>query len=379
MFRKIGALSALATATAAAIGTQEGQALPTLVDLVNQTHGFSYLNTYLEMFPEVRDSVASLTNITVLAPSDTAIWKFIETPRYAELEEGGADYLQALLSYHILNGVHDNISEYGPLTTLLSSPKYTNTTAGQVVFAYYNDHGFEVAIASGNDSVAGTLGGKPIPFQGGVVYPINDVLTIPGPLSKEVSGSFNGTSFVNALDKSGLTGEINDLKDATFFVPKNAGFESVSQSLSALSPEALAAVLKYHVVPDFLGYYDSLENGTTLTTLQGQKLTIFVNEAEEMFVNGAGVNIVNIPVANGIAIVIDNVLNPEATVKPPTKDAEDGVAAFPTGQGAGTSEGITSTTTEAAAATYTGAANPLSIGAISLYTLVGAAMFTIAL
>ncbi|KAL6240560.1 hypothetical protein RBB50_012480 [Rhinocladiella similis] len=379
MLRKLGLLSTLAATAVAAAVTQEGGTLPTLVSLVNQTHGFSYLNSYLELFPEVRDAVASLTNITVLAPSDNAIGEFIENPRYKELEDGGAEFLQALISYHILDGVHDNITEYGPLTTRLTSPKYTNTTAGQVVFTYYNPHGFEVAFVSGNESVAGTLGGQPIPFQGGILYPINDVLTIPRTLSKEVSGPLNGTSFAEALDKAGLTGEINALKDATFLVPKNTGFELVSQSLSALSPEALVAVLKYHVVPDFLGYYNVLENGTTLTTLQGQKLTIFVNEEEEMFINGAGVSIVDLPVANGVAIIIDNVLNPEAAVKPPAKDAEEGVAAFPTGGASGTSGGAASTTTGAAAATYTGAASSLRIGAVGFYTLVGAAMLTVAL
>lgn len=375
MLRKLLAVSAFAAAALA----QQGGSLPSLVSVVNDTHGFSYLNTYLTAFPEVRDSVAKLTNITVFAPADKAIWDFMETPRYEQLEEGGADFLEALISYHILSGVHDNITEYGPLTTLLTSPKYTNTTAGQVVFAYYNDHGFEVAIISGNDTASGTLG-SPIPFEGGVLYPINTVLNIPGSLSQEVSGPLNGSSFAQAVDKAGLAEELSALKDVTYFVPKNAGFESVSQSLSALSAEELADVLKYHIVPDFLGYYDSLENGTTLTTLQGDKLTIFVNEEEEMFINGAGVWSVNVPVANGIVVTIDNVLNPKATVQPPKSDQEEGVAAFPTGTSSASSgSSSASTTADATAAAYTGAASPLQLGSMSLYALVGAAMLAIAL
>lgn len=371
MLRNLWALTALAASAVA----QGGGSFPSLLALVNETDGFSYLNTYLESFPEVRDSVAALTNITVFAPSNKALLEFAETPRFEQLEEGGADFLQALLSYHILSGVHDNITEYGPLTTLLTSPRYTNLTEGQVIFAYYNPSGFEIAIWSGNDSLSGTIG-LPFEFEGGILYPINSVLSIPGTVSQEVSGPLNGSSFADALDQAGLTEEINALKDATFFVPKNDGWESVSQSLSTLSPEALSGVLKYHVVPDFLGYYSVLEerNGTTLKTLQGQELTVFLNEAEEMFINGAGVTYVDVPVANGIVVFIDNVLNPDATVQPPASDAEDGVPAFPTGTSAGSGGDSTSTTTTAAAATFTGAASPLQAGTVSLFALAGAVM-----
>lgn len=371
MLRNLWALTALAASAVA----QGGGSFPSLLALVNETDGFSYLNTYLESFPEVRDSVAALTNITVFAPSNKALLEFAETPRFEQLEEGGADFLQALLSYHILSGVHDNITEYGPLTTLLTSPRYTNLTEGQVIFAYYNPSGFEIAIWSGNDSLSGTIG-LPFEFEGGILYPINNVLSIPGTVSQEVSGPLNGSSFAHALDQAGLTEEINALKDATFFVPKNDGWESVSQSLATLSPEALSGVLKYHVVPDFLGYYSVLEerNGTTLKTLQGQELTVFLNEAEEMFINGAGVTYVDVPVANGIVVFIDNVLNPDATVQPPASDAEDGVPAFPTGTSAGSGGDSTSTTTTAAAATFTGAATPLQAGTVSLFALAGAVM-----
>ncbi|KAK5052582.1 hypothetical protein LTR84_002447 [Exophiala bonariae] len=377
MLRNLWVLSALAASAAA----QAGGSFPSLLALVNETDGFSYLNTYLQSFPEVRDSVTALTNITVFAPSNKALLEFAETPRYSQLTEGGADFLQALLSYHILDGIYDNITEYGPLNTLLTSPRYTNLTAGQVIFAYYNPSGFEIAIWSGNDSQSGTIG-LPYEFEGGILYPINSVFNIPGTVSEEVSGPLNGSSFAQALDQAGLTDEVNALKDATFFVPKNDGWESVSQSLSALSPEALVDVLKYHIVPDFLGYYSVLEeaNGTTLKTLSGQELTVYLNEAEEMFINGAGVTYVDVPAANGVIVFIDNVLNPTGTVQPPTSDAEDGVPAFPTGVASSGSGGeSTSSTTTASVATYTGAASALQTGTMSLLALVGAVMMAIVL
>lgn len=365
------------SAVVAAASAQGDGTLPDLITLINQTHGFSYLNTYINTYPGVKDSVAGLTNITVLAPSDNAIYEFFEDPRFESLEAGGEAYFQTLISYHILEGVHDNITDWLQYKTHLTSPEYTNVTGGQVVFGYYDHHGFQLGFYSGADIYANAPP-VPIPFDGGIVYPISNILNIPASLTKEVSGDYNGTSFIEALNRTGLREEVELLKDATFFVPDNAAFESVEQSLSELTTEELAQVLQYHVVPGTIAYYNTLLNGTTLTTLQGQGLTVFVNEEEEMFINGAGVSSVDIPVANGVVVIIDNVLNPRATVQPPANDAEEGVPAFSTG-GSGTSQDSASTTTVAVAATYTGAAAPLKAGAASLVSLVAAAAIAIVL
>jgi len=370
MLRKAFALSAVVAAASA----QGDGTLPDLLTLINQTHGFSYLNTYINTYPGVKDTVKGLTNITVLAPSDNAIYEFFEDPRYPALEAGGEEYFKTLISYHILEGVHENITDWLQYHTYLTSPEYTNVTGGQVVFGYYDHHGFQLGFYSGSDIYANAPP-LPIPFDGGIVYPINNILNIPGSLTKEVSGDLNGTSFIEALNRTGLREEVELLKDTTYFVPKNAAFELVAGSLSSLTTEELTQVLKYHIVPGTLGYYSTLENGTTLTTLQGQDLKVFVNEAEEMFINGAGVSSVDVTVANGVVVIIDNVLNPKAGVQPPASDAEDGVPAFPTG-GSGTSQNGASTTT-AAAATFTGAAASLKAGPASLVALIVAAAIAI--
>jgi uncharacterized surface protein with fasciclin (FAS1) repeats len=373
MLRKAFALSAVVAAASA----QGDGTLPDLITLINQTHGFSYLNTYINTYPGVKDTVNGLTNITVLAPSDNAIYEFFEDPRYEALEAGGEDYFKTLISYHILEGVHENITDWLQYNTYLTSPEYTNVTGGQVVFGYYDHHGFQLGFYSGSDIYANAPP-LPIPFDGGIVYPINNILNIPGSLTKEVSGDLNGTSFIEALNRTGLREEVELLKDTTFFVPKNAAFETVEQSLSKLTTEELTQVLKYHIVPGTIAYYNTLENGTSLTTLHGQDLTVFVNEEEEMFINGAGVSSVDISVANGVVVIIDNVLNPKAEVQLPASDAEDGVPAFPTG-GSGTSQDSASTTTAAAVATFTGAAAPLKAAATGLVALIAAAAIAIVL
>jgi hypothetical protein len=87
-------------------------------------------------------------------------------------------------------------------------------------------------------------------------------------------------------------------------------------------------MLKYHVVPNTIGYVNTLEIGTTLTTLQGQYLTVFITDAGDMFINGAGIVYTDPILANGVTHLIDNVLNPDAIVIAPVNGTEDGVPAF---------------------------------------------------
>jgi hypothetical protein len=64
-------------------------------------------------------------------------------------------------------------------------------------------------------------------------------------------------------------------------------------------------VLTYHVVNGTVGYSSSLENGTTLQTLNGGDLTITVGEDGSVWVNSARVVVPNVLVANGVVHVID--------------------------------------------------------------------------
>lgn len=84
---------------------QERSSPPDVVTVLNDTLGFSYLNTYLNTFPAVKDSLVDLKNVTFLAPSDNALAKFFEdTERYEALATSGASFLENLIRYHILEG-----------------------------------------------------------------------------------------------------------------------------------------------------------------------------------------------------------------------------------------------------------------------------------
>ncbi|EXJ71661.1 uncharacterized protein A1O5_05469 [Cladophialophora psammophila CBS 110553] len=298
-----------------------------LVTVLNPTNGTSTISQVVSEVPGFLEAISGKTNLTFLAPNDTAI---------AEL-----------LNYYIA-------------PTLLTSSNYTNVTGGQDVGIYYDD----------DENVVGFYGGldynpegpaTPIPFGKGWIYIINGVLQIPPSVSETVaSGDFNGSSFVAALNKTGLTEQIDRLHDATYLIPDNDGFTAVEEALSELSTEQLAEVLKYHVVAGRVWHFDDFENGTQLTTLQGQSLTVSVTPAGDYFINNAGINYVDLAVSEGVVIFVDNVLNPHASWTLPVNGTEDGVPAWPVSNTASSTASASSTL---ATATYTGlAAAPLKTG-----------------
>jgi len=73
--------------------------------------------------------------IKVLAPSDEAFAKYWNS---TEALSNDTDYLEAILSYHLLQGIHANeFLDVPPkfIPTLLRNSSYTNVTGGQRVKA----------------------------------------------------------------------------------------------------------------------------------------------------------------------------------------------------------------------------------------------------
>jgi uncharacterized surface protein with fasciclin (FAS1) repeats len=106
----------------------------------------------------------------------------------------------------------------------------------------------------------------------------------------------------------------------TIFAPSNTAISSIpADKLDALmkDPTMLATVLKGHVVPgtyDKAGLIKALATGTaTLTTLDGQKLTLMVNAQKHLELtdaNGDKAQVIKFDMlgSNGVAIGIDAVL-----------------------------------------------------------------------
>lgn len=199
----------------------------------------------------------------------------------------------------------------------------------------------------------------------------------------------NLTSLRGALNATDLVDTVNDTPNITIFAPTNEAIQNVGSALSNLTTEQISDILTYHVVTGDIGYSSNLENGTTLTTANGEELTITVGDGG-IFVNNARVVTSDVLIANGVVHVIDEVLNPtnQTIADPASGEGAPGFeGATPASEVPYTSDQPTPTTTispeatEDADPTQTGgssssssaAAAPMKTGAVGMSALFGAA------
>ncbi|MBX0289966.1 fasciclin domain-containing protein [Hymenobacter sp. HSC-4F20] len=126
------------------------------------------------------------------------------------------------------------------------------------------------------------------------------------------------TTLVKAVKAAGLDGTLSEAGPYTVFAPTNAAFDKLPTGALAglLKPESkekLKGVLTYHVIQGRLLAQD-LKDGQQLTTVNGEKVSISVQNGKVMISNGtdAPVNILTPDVisSNGVTHLIDGVLLP---------------------------------------------------------------------
>ncbi|KAI4140281.1 MAG: hypothetical protein LQ341_003901 [Variospora aurantia] len=297
-----------------------------LTQLLGSTESLSTLTSAIMGVPGLADMLGSMENISILAPSNEAFEMFMETPAAAALASNDVDAIQALLSYHIINGTYEASAVTDMpvfLPTMLNDSMYANVTGGQVVEAVMQ--GENVVIYSGLLFNA-TVTTADQMFTGGVVHIIDRVLTVPQNVSSTaVAAGLSGVA--GALTRAELVDTVDSLTDVTIFAPNNAAFQAIGSALPNMTTEMLAEILQYHVVNGTVAYSSSLEDGMTVPALMGGDLRISIVDGD-VFVNSAKVLIPDVLVANGVVHVIDNVLNPDNAMAMPEPTASMQPPAF---------------------------------------------------
>lgn len=181
-----------------------------LTDVISQTPELSTLGALLTAYPAVAQTLASASNITVLAPSNTAFSAFLTSAVNASIA-ADAGLVPAVLSYHVLSGTIRSTEI--PTTpafpkTLLTNATYTNVTGGQVVKAQAVNGG--VTFTSGLLKQSNVTTAD-VTFSGGVVHIIDSVLTIPESASSTATAA-NLTALAGALTQANLVTAVNGLK-----------------------------------------------------------------------------------------------------------------------------------------------------------------------
>jgi uncharacterized surface protein with fasciclin (FAS1) repeats len=162
----------------------------------------------------------------------------------------------------------------------------------------------------------------------GVVHVIDAVLVPelnpePTTVVDIIVNSANHNTLEAAVIAAGLADDLSGAGPFTVFAPTDAAFAAlpagVLDALLADPTGDLAQVLLYHVVSGE-ALSSSLSNGQTITTLQGQDVTVSITGGD-VFINNAQVILADIMADNGVVHVIDAVLTPSTSVNETTMNA----------------------------------------------------------
>ncbi|WP_246008915.1 fasciclin domain-containing protein [Hymenobacter metallilatus] len=130
--------------------------------------------------------------------------------------------------------------------------------------------------------------------------------------------SADHTTLVAAVKAAGLVETLKGAGPFTVFAPTNAAFDklpagTVNTLVMPENKQKLTTILTYHVVPGRLLAAD-LKDGQTLTTVEGEALTVHRNGNMVMIHDAKGgmanVAIADVVSKNGVTHVIDTVLMP---------------------------------------------------------------------
>lgn len=294
--------SALVSLTAAASSSLSlDSALASQPDL-------SIFRSLLKQF-DILDRAQSAKDSTIIAPNDDAYralakWGF-------NVSEVPAEVARALLTYHVLNGVHNSKSiqsseDHRIAHTHLTPPVLTNVTEGAALKLYAVDR--TIMTESGLGVLGGVVGDE-TSYDHGVIHTLNSSMVLPHNIS--VTAELSGvTSFLDAMESNDMVSTLEGQKDVTLFVPVNEAMDKLEPALKLLSENQMAAVLANHAVPGKVLYHNKLEE-QTVKSLQGSELAIATGVGGTKLVNGAKIVRKDIIIYGGVMHLVDAVLTPE--------------------------------------------------------------------
>ncbi len=154
-------------------------------------------------------------------------------------------------------------------------------------------------------------GEKTVMVGGAPMYPSKNII-------ENAVNSKDHTTLVAAVKAAGLVDTLSSKGPFTVFAPTNAAFAKLPAGTvdTLVKPEnkaMLTKILTYHVVPGKLAAAD-LTDGKTLTTVEGEKLTVKLDGSKVWLIDAKGgkssVTIADVNQSNGVIHVVDTVLMP---------------------------------------------------------------------
>ncbi len=263
--------------------------LPSIVEIATGNSDFSTLVDALTAANLV-ETLQGDGPFTVFAPTNEAFKALDAVP--------SGDALKEVLLYHVAAGKFTGAD--------LVEKKTVATLQGEEV---------TIELVDGNVVLNGsiTVTGPNIEAANGIVHVINSVLIPPSSQLPSIvdiaTGNSDFSTLVSALGTAKLVETLQGEGPFTVFAPTNAAFNA----LSALPEgDALKEVLLYHVAAGKFTGTDLVEK-KTVTTVQGDEVTIELVHGDVILNGHITVTTANIEASNGIVHVINGVLIPPSS------------------------------------------------------------------
>lgn len=256
------------------------------------------LGTFNTLLSAVTDAGLTSTlsysgDLTVFAPTDEAFGNLPD----GLLESLTTEQLTEILTYHVIG------SEI--FSTDLDASQTPIALSGEGL--YVTKDGSEVKV-NGSSSVITA----DVDVSNGVIHAIDEVL-LPNEFLNIVqiaSKNYDLTTLVSLVADQGLVPTLEGEGPFTLFAPINSGFDAISDVLETLTSEQVTEVLTYHVVAA-KALSSDLSDGQTITTIQGEDISVAIDASGNVTFNGASsVLSVDIEGTNGVIHLIDGVLLP---------------------------------------------------------------------
>ncbi len=223
---------------------------------------------------------------TVFAPTDDA---FAKLPK-GTLEALTKDQLTAILTYHVVPAeVPSSAVKAGTVKMLSGITAFLGTEGGVTI------NGSKVTAAD-------------VEASNGVIHVIDTVILPPNLVqAAQLAGSFS--TLIGAVGTAGLGDALSDpAATLTVFAPTDDAFAKLPPgTVAGLSKDALANILKYHVVAAKVLSTD-LKAGQ-VAMLNGGKVSVDLTNGVK--INDSKVILADVVTTNGIIHVIDAVLLPK--------------------------------------------------------------------
>lgn len=266
---------------------------PTIVEIAVGNDNFSTLVSALSQAGLV-ETLEGDGPFTVFAPTNDA---FADLPQ-GTLESLTNDQLQSILLYHVIG-----------------AEVFAGDLAASQTVAAANGEEVFITSSAGTVRINGNsvVTAADLSASNGVIHVIDSVI-LPDAFGNVVDNAAKRyflSTLVEVVTQQNLAGALQAEGPFTVFAPTNDAFNAIAEVLPTLTPEQVTNVLLYHVVPTRALSGDLQPTQEVPTLLDGQTLTVTVNNGVVSVNGSATVTSADANGTNGVIHVIDAVLIPE--------------------------------------------------------------------